>query len=187
MPAVARQHGKSRVETTDRNLELDELNLEISLDQNAQPSSPQKDEHKEEIAKQPESEASPHRNAEKGKIAKPVIQEMQIFDTDLEKESPDQLVIQQQSSSEDYNKIANIEISQTHRESKNSDFPVQDAQCQSPESPSSPENNRLNETSDSFLQQASAETHAVNEVPPSREAYLISHVTKRRIELLSAQ
>lgn len=50
----------------------------------------------------------------------------------------------------------------------------------------SPEN-LLNETSDSFLQQAVVESHAVNEVPPSREAYLISHVTKRRIELLSAQ
>jgi hypothetical protein len=125
--------GKSRVVTTDPDLELEELNIEISLDQNPQPLSPKKDEHKEEIEKQPESEASPKRVAEEVKIAEPVIQEMQIFDTDLEKESPDQLVVQQQSSSEDDNKIANIEISQTYRESFNhGDFPVLDARSQSP-------------------------------------------------------
>lgn len=124
---------KSRVVTTDPDLELEELNIEISLDQNPQPLSPKKDEHKEEIEKQPESEASPKRVEEEVKIAEPVIQEMQIFDTDLEKESPDQLVVKQQSSSEDDNKIANIEISQTYRESYNPcDFPVLDARSQSP-------------------------------------------------------
>jgi len=39
--------GKSRVVTTDPDLELEELNIEISLDQNPQPLSPKKDEHKE--------------------------------------------------------------------------------------------------------------------------------------------